>query len=66
MPDSLLALLLALVVLAVVSLVFRWAARSEQQAPDRYLASRVYYPRRGRKVDLPTLKRRPRTLHDCP
>ena len=64
MPDSLLALLLGLAVLAVIGLVFRLTARAEQRAPDQYLASRVYYPKRGRKADLPTLKRRPRTLHD--
>ena len=43
MPDSLLALLLDLALLIVIGLVLRWAVRTEQRAPDRYLASRGYY-----------------------
>ena len=66
MPDSLLAVLLGLVLLTVIGLVLRWTVRAEQRAPDRHLASRVYYPKRGRKAGVPTLKRRPRTLHEHP
>ena len=55
MPDLLLAVL---IFLAVVGLVLRWAAKVEQQADERQLMGRVYYPTRGRKAGVPTLRRR--------
>ncbi len=67
MPDLLLVLLLGLAALVVVNLVLRWAARAEQRAYERHLINRVYYPERGHKADLPTLKRRPwlADIDDC-
>lgn len=50
MPELLLSLLIGLAVLAVASLVLRWALKLEQRADERYLTKRVYYPQRGRKA----------------
>ena len=58
MPDLLLAVLIFLAVLAVAGLVLRWVAKVEQRADERQLMGRVYYPTRGRKAGVPTLRRR--------
>lgn len=55
-------LLLLLVLAGVIALVaaLRRAVRTEQQARDRQMMDRVYYPTRGRKADVPPLRRQRR------
>lgn len=57
MPDPLLIVVIVVPVLAVVYVVMNWVAKVEQQAQRGM--DRVYYLKRGRKTDVPELKRRP-------
>ena len=59
MPEPLLLLVIVVPVLLVGYGVLKWAARIEERAQLREAMDRVYYPRRGRKADVPELKRRP-------
>ena len=59
MPEPLFVVVIVIPVLAVGYVVMKWVARVEQRAQARQEMDRVYYPRRGRKVDIPELKRRP-------
>lgn len=59
MPDPLLVIVIVVSGLAVVYVVMKWVAKVEQQAQARQGVDRVYYPKRGRKADVPELKRRP-------
>ena len=59
MPEPLLLLVIVVPVLLVGYGVLKWAARIEGRAQVREAMDRVYYPRRGRKADVPELKRRP-------
>lgn len=58
MPDALLTLVLGLAVFGAVYGVARWAARMETRDHERRLLGRLYYPKRGSKVDLQVLVRR--------
>ena len=59
MPEPLMCLATIVPVLAVVYVVMKWIAKAEKRARARQEMDRVYYPRRGRKADMPELKRRP-------
>ena len=58
MPETLLLLVIVVPVFLVGYVVLKWAARIERRAQVRPTMDRVYYPRRGRKADVPKLKRR--------
>ena len=58
MPDPLLLLAIVVPVFVIGYGVLKWAARIEGRAQARQEMDRVYYPRRGRKTDVPELKRR--------
>ena len=58
MPEPLLLLAIVVLVFLVGYDVLKWAARIERRAQIRQTMDRVYYPRRGRKADVPKLKRR--------
>ena len=57
MTELLLFIVIVVPVLAVGYVVMKWGAKMEQRALDRQVMERVYYPRRGRKIDVPALKR---------
>ena len=59
MPEPLLLLVIVVPVLLVGYGMLKWAARIEERAQARQEMDRVYYPRRGRKADVPELQRRP-------
>ncbi len=61
MPEPLMCLATIVPALAVVYVVMKWIAKAEKRAQARQEMDRVYYPRRGRKADVPELKRRPET-----
>ena len=57
MPEMLLFIVIVVPVLAVGYVVMKRVAKAEQRALDRQVLERVYYPRRGRKADVPEFKR---------
>ena len=59
MPDPLFLFVVVVPGLVIVYGVFKWVAKIEARAQTRHDMSRVYYPRRGRKAELPKMKRRP-------
>ena len=59
MPEPLLVVVIVVPALAVVYVVMKWIAKVEQRMQARQGMGRVYYPKRGRKADVPQLKRRP-------
>ena len=59
MPEPLLLLAIMVPVFVVGYGVLKWAARIEGRAQVQRTMDRVYCPRRGRKTDVPELKRRP-------
>lgn len=65
MPDLLFLLLALAGVIALVA-ALRRAVRTEHQAHDRQMMDRVYYPTRGRKADVPPLRRRQRRAAPTP
>lgn len=58
MPGLLVAILIGLAFLVVALPVLRWAVRAERRATDRQALGRIYYPTRGRKADVPSLRSR--------
>ena len=57
MPDPLPCLVVAIPVLAVVYMAIKWVIKMKKRTEARRGMDRVYYPRRGRKANVPELKR---------